>query len=243
MDADTGRYPSGGEILDLRPTDPSVPIRSVVWLGWGTSDSFGGVVSKFKGFNDTVRIIWSVADLLRGDYTTDEYGQVILPLTVLRRLDCLLEPTKESVVATAKDFVGKVDNIDLLLLRLAGQPFYNVSPLNFTRLLDDTPNIATNLRTYISCYSTGAVEVLDKYGFDNQITRLDNAGLLYPVISRFADVDLHPNAVSNEVMGHVFDAISWKPTIGSVRVQRCVAGIERGHRDRYASSVTVDHNN
>ncbi|NMM29691.1 MAG: SAM-dependent DNA methyltransferase [Cellulomonas sp.] len=151
--------------------------------------------------------MWSVADLLRGDYKPHEYGQVILPLTVLRRLDCVLEPTKDAVVARAKDLAGRIENIDPILLRAAGQPFYNVSPLNFTRLLDDAPNIAANLRNYIAGYSTGAVEVLEKYGFDNQITRLDNAGLLYHVVARFADVDLHPGVVSNEAMGYLFEEL------------------------------------
>jgi len=164
-------------------------------------------LSQVTGFSDKVGFIWSVADLLRGDYKAHEYGQVILPLTVLRRLDCVLESTKDAVVAKAKSLAGKIDNIDPILLRVAGQPFYNVSPLNFTRLLDDPANVAANLRSYIGGYSTGAVEVLDKYGFDNQITRLDNAGLLYHVISRFADVDLHPDAVPNEAMGYVFEEL------------------------------------
>ena len=174
----------------------------------------GALVSKFTGFNDKVHLIWSVADLLRGDYQADEYSRVILPLAVLRRLDCMLRPTKDSVLATARDLEDKVENIDPTRLR-AGQPFYNVSPLSFTGLLDDAPNIAANLRTYIAGYSTGAVEVLERYDFDNQITRLDNAGLLYDVISHFADIDLHPNAVSNTVMRYVFDAISWTPTATS----------------------------
>jgi type I restriction enzyme M protein len=164
-------------------------------------------MSEVQGFSDKVGFIWSVADLLRGYYKAHEYGQVILPLTVLRRLDCVLEPTKDVVMARAKDLVGKIDNIDPILLRTAGQPFYNVSPLNFTRLLDDPANVAGNLRSYIAGYSTGAAEVLDKYDFDNQITRLDNAGLLYHVISRFADLDLHPDAVSNEAMGYVFEEL------------------------------------
>jgi len=164
-------------------------------------------MSQVEGFADKVGFIWSVADLLRGDYKAHEYGQVILPLTVLRRLDCVLEPTKDSVVARAKGLVGKIDNIDPILLRAAGQPFYNISPLNFPRLLDDAPNIAANLRTYIAGYSTGAVEVLEKYGFDNQITRLDNAGLLYHVIARFADIELHPDVVSNAAMGYIFEEL------------------------------------
>ena len=107
-------------------------------------------MSQVEGFSDKVGFIWSVADLLRGDYKAHEYGQVILPLTVLRRLDCVLEPTNDVVVARAKGLVGKIDNIDPILLRAAGQPFYNISPLNFTQLLDDAPNIAANLRTYIA---------------------------------------------------------------------------------------------
>jgi len=158
-------------------------------------------------FGDNVSFIWSVADLLRGDFKAHEYGQVILPLTVLRRLDCVLEPTKDAVVKRAKDLQGKIGNIDPLLLRAAGQPFYNVSPLNFPRLLDDPANVAGNLRSYIAGFSTGAAEVLERYGFDNQITRLDGAGLLYHVVSRFADIDLHPNRVSNHAMGYIFEEL------------------------------------
>jgi len=180
----------------------------VVSLDWGDVSVAGSTgMSQVEGFTDKVGFIWSVADLLRGDFKAHEYGQVILPLTVLRRLDCVLEPTKDAVVARAKGLVGKIDNIDPILLRAAGQPFCNVSPLNFRRLLDDAPNIAANLRTYIAGYSTGAVEVLDKYGFDNQITRLDNAGLLYHLIARFADVDLHPDLVSNGAMGSIFEEL------------------------------------
>jgi len=160
-----------------------------------------------EGFNGKVAFIWSVADLLRGDYKPHEYGQVILPLTVLRRLDCVLEPTKDAVVAQATSLQGRIDNLDPILLRRAGQPFYNTSPLNFARLLDDPANVAGNLRSYIAGYSTGAVEVLDKYGFDGHITRLDSAGLLYHVLSRFADIDLHPDAVPNQAMGYIFEEL------------------------------------
>ncbi|MGD9988618.1 type I restriction-modification system subunit M [Pseudonocardia sp.] len=164
-------------------------------------------MTQVQGFNDKVSFIWSVADLLRGDYRRHEYGQVILPLTVLRRLDCVLKPTKDAVVARASTLIGKVGNVDPILLRTAKQPFYNVSTLDFERLLDDAPNLAGNLRAYIAAYSTGAVEVLDKYGFDNQITRLDNAGLLFHVVSAFADVDLHPDTVPNEAMGYIFEEL------------------------------------
>ena len=175
-------------------------------------------MTQVQGFSDKVGFIWSVADLLRGDYKAHEYGQVILPLTVLRRLDCVLEPTKAAVIARADELAGKIENVEPLLLRAAGQPFYNTSPLDFARLLDDPGNVAGNLRTYIAGFSTGAVEVLDKYGFDNQITRLDNAGLLFHVVSRFADVDLHPNAVPNDAMGYIFEELLRKFKIGRAHV-------------------------
>ena len=164
-------------------------------------------MTQVQGFSDKVGFIWSVADLLRGDYKAHEYGQVILPLTVLRRLDCVLEPSKAAVIARAADLAGKIENVEPILLRTAGQPFYNTSPLDFARLLDDPANVGPNLRKYIAGFSTGAVEVLDKYGFDNQITRLDNAGLLFHVISRFADVDLHPDKVPNDAMGYIFEEL------------------------------------
>ena len=160
-----------------------------------------------NGFNDMVGFIWSVADLLRGDYKQAEYGKVILPLTVLRRLDCVLEPTKPAVLAKVADLGGKVGNLDPMLRRAAAQPFYNVSPLNFRGLLADPEHIARSLRLYIDAFSPGAVEVLDKYGFDAQITRLDEADLLYQVVARFADVDLHPDTVSNLQMGYLFEEL------------------------------------
>ena len=161
-----------------------------------------------NGFRDMVGFIWSVADLLRGDYKQSEYGKVILPLTVLRRLDCVLEPTKPAVLAKVDSLKGSgAGNVDPMLRRAAKQEFYNVSPLDFRGLLADPDHIARSLRLYIDAFSPGAVEVLEKYGFDAQITRLDEAGLLYQVAARFADVDLHPHAVSNLEMGYVFEEL------------------------------------
>lgn len=154
-----------------------------------------------------VSFIWSVADLLRGDYKQSEYGRVILPLTVLRRLDCVLEPTKPAVLAAKGANEGKFANLEPVLRRAAAQPFYNDSPLDFNGLLADPNNIAANLRTYIGGFSPGAVDVLDKFEFDAQITRLDKAELLYQVVARFADIDLHPAAMSNLQMGYVFEEL------------------------------------
>jgi len=154
-----------------------------------------------------VGFIWSVADLLRGDYKQSEYGKVILPLTVLRRLDAVLAPTKASVLATKAANEGKYTNLEPVLRRAAEQPFYNDSPLDFRGLLADPANAAANLRTYVDSFSAGAADVLEKFGFEAQIGRLADAGLLYQVLARFADLDLHPRAVSNLQMGYVFEEL------------------------------------
>jgi type I restriction enzyme M protein len=146
--------------------------------------------------------IWSVADLLRGDYKQSEYGKVILPLTVLRRLDCVLEPTKEAVLDRAEKLKGKVDNIDPVLQQVAGEQFFNTAPLTLRAVLGDSNQVPGNLRRYIAGFSSGAREVIEKFDFDVQVTRLDRANLLYLVISKFADIDLHPSAVSNLEMGY-----------------------------------------
>ncbi len=152
--------------------------------------------------------IWSVADLLRGDYKQSEYGKVILPLTVLRRLDCVLEPTKAAVLDRAEDMRRRrVDNVAPVLENTAGQHFYNTSPLDLPRLLDDPSQLAGNLRAYIAAFSPGAREVLDKFDFDTQITRLARADLLYMVLGRFAGIDLHPDAVSNLEMGYLYEEL------------------------------------
>ncbi len=161
-----------------------------------------------NGFRDMVGFIWSVADLLRGDYKQSEYGKVILPLTVLRRLDCVLEPTKPVVLAKVQELKKSgAGNVEPMLRRAARQPFYNVSPLDFRGLLADPDHIARSLRLYIDAFSPGAVEVLEKYGFDAQITRLHEAGLLYQVVARFADIDLHPANLTNVEMGYVFEEL------------------------------------
>jgi type I restriction enzyme M protein len=173
----------------------------------GATAARGRENDRVNGFRDMVGFIWSVADLLRGDYKQSEYGKVILPLTVLRRLDCVLEPTKPAVLAKVEQLGGQVGNVEPILRRAAKQEFYNTSKLDFRGLLADPEHIAQSLRLYIDAFSPGAVEVLDKYGFDNQITKLDDAGLLYQVVARFADIDLHPDVISNVEMGYVFEEL------------------------------------
>jgi type I restriction enzyme M protein len=166
------------------------------------------VSSQPEGFADKVAFVWRVADKLRGNFKPHEYGSVMLPLLVLRRLDAVLEATKADVLAKAKELEGSgLGNVDPILRRTAGQSFYNTSPLTFATLLADDKNVAASLRAYINAFSQGAVEVLEEYGFDGKIARLDKAGILYQVLGDFADLDLHPDRVSNEAMGYIFEEL------------------------------------
>ncbi|MBA3347774.1 MAG: SAM-dependent DNA methyltransferase, partial [Actinobacteria bacterium] len=151
--------------------------------------------------------IWSVADKLRGVYKQSDYGKVILPLVVLRRLDCVLEPTKAAVLARRESLKGRVENVAPVLEAVSGQQFFNTSPLDFPRLLDDPANVAGNLRSYIAGFSPAARDVLEKFGFDEQITKLDRHNLLYLVVSQFAEIDLHPETVSNLEMGYLYEEL------------------------------------
>ena len=160
-----------------------------------------------EGFDGKVQFVWQVADLLRGDYKPAEYRGVILPLLVLRRLDAVLEPTKAAVLAARDRLASITKNPEVLLRREARQPFYNTSPLSFARLLDDPGSLAANLRSYIGAFSPGTAEVLERYRFDEQIDRLEDAGLLYLVVGKFADLDLHPDRVPNHAMGYVFEEL------------------------------------
>jgi type I restriction enzyme M protein len=160
-----------------------------------------------EGHGQLVAFIWSVADLLRGDYKQSEYGRVILPFTVLRRLDCVLEATKPVLLEAVEQHAHR-PNPDPILRRAAGDlGFYNTSKLDLRRLLDDPQQIAGSLREYVAAFSPGAAETLQKFNFDEQITRLDEADLLYLVVGKFADIDLHPDVVSNLQMGYAFEEL------------------------------------
>ena len=156
-----------------------------------------------------VSFIWGVADLIRDTFKRGKYQDVILPLTVLRRLDCVLAPTKGRVLAVQARFKGKLDNLDPQLRRASGYAFYNTSRYDFEKLLGDAPQIAQNLRNYIAGFSPNMREVLEKFDFDNTIAKLDESGLLFLVVQRFGDprVDLHPDVVDNATMGTIFEEL------------------------------------
>ena len=152
-------------------------------------------------------LIWSVADLLRGDFKQSEYGRVILPFTVLRRLDCVLEPTKAEVLKehAAKQAAGIA--FEPFVKRKAGLDFFNVSPLDMVKLIGDQDNIRANLDSYIQGFSPDVRSIFEHFDFAVTVERLHKAKLLYLVTEKFARIDLHPSVVDNVQMGLVFEEL------------------------------------
>ncbi|MDQ3648535.1 MAG: type I restriction-modification system subunit M [Actinomycetota bacterium] len=159
--------------------------------------------------NGHVQFIWSIAELLRGDYKRSEYGQVVLPFTVLRRLDLVLAQTKQQVLEEAARAEGVDFDADALLRKAAGQRFYNTSPLDLAKVAGDANNAATSLRAYMAGFSPVVREIFDAFNFDQQITLLHRAKLLYRVLGKFLDpkLELHPDKVSNAQMGDIFEEL------------------------------------
>jgi type I restriction enzyme M protein len=151
--------------------------------------------------------IWSVADLLRGDYKQSDYGKVILPFTVLRRLDCVLEATKTDVLAEKLKREAAGLNPEPFLLKKSGQLFYNTSPLDLKKLMGDQDHIGENLRIYLRGFSPAVRDIFESFDFHTQIDKLDKAGLLYLVTEKFANIDLHPETIDNAQMGAVFEEL------------------------------------
>jgi len=160
-----------------------------------------------QGFQDKVAFVWRVADKLRGTFKQHEYGSVMLPLLVLRRMDAVLAPTKDAVLDSVKGMSTIGEGQAALLKKKAGHRFYNTSPLTFATLLSDDKDLADNLRAYIRKLSPEAYVVMEAYDFDPKLERLDRAGILYAVLADFADLDLRPSFVSNEAMGYIFEEL------------------------------------
>lgn len=161
-----------------------------------------------KNFREKADLIWKIADLLRGDYKQSDYGKVILPLTVLRRLDCVLAPTKRKVL----DYLPKIASLkenakDIALNKIAGFNFHNKSLFDFEKLVADPNNVAVNFRNYINGFSAGAREIIEYFNFDDQIDRMDNpqADILFRVVEEFKKIDL--SDMTSMEMGYVFEEL------------------------------------
>ena len=157
--------------------------------------------------SEIASFIWSIAELLRGDFKQSEYGKVILPFTVLRRLDCVLEPTKAAVLAEYVAQKGSGLPVEHFLLEKSGQSFFNSSPMDMGKLLGDPANLKANLLSYTLGFSENVRDIFEKFEFDVQVHKLDSANLLFLVAQKFAAVNLHPNNVSNADMGHLFEEL------------------------------------
>ncbi len=152
-------------------------------------------------------LIWQIADLLRGPYRPPQYERVMLPMTVLRRFDCVLAPTKARVLAEHERRRGSRlagDALDSLLNAAAGQRFHNHSPLDFDKLKGDPDHIEKHLVSYIKGFSANVQRIFEYFEFETEIEKLREANILYLVVAKFCDVDLHPQAVPNEQMGLIF---------------------------------------
>lgn len=161
-----------------------------------------------KNFNEKADLIWNVADLLRGDYKQSDYGKVILPMTVLRRLDSVLSPTKNKVLNELQKHKSKPDSsLDVILNKKANQRFHNRSEYDFSKLKAEPENIAQNLRNYINGFSSNAREIIEYFEFDKQIDRLDSpkTDLLYQIIVEFEKINL--SDMTTLEMGYVFEEL------------------------------------
>ncbi|WP_257255089.1 class I SAM-dependent DNA methyltransferase [Endozoicomonas sp. SESOKO3] len=158
--------------------------------------------------NNLAAFIWSVADLLRGDFKQSQYGRIILPFTLLRRLECVLEPTKEAVVAQhekVKAMNLPEEGMEKMLLRASGLSFFNTSPMNLSKM--GQGDIKDNLENYVLSFSKDAREIFEHFKFDEFVGSLNEANLLFKVVGKFATIDLSPKAISNHEMGLVFEEL------------------------------------
>ena len=146
--------------------------------------------------------VWTIADQLRGPYKPHQYGGVILPFTILRRLDCILEPTRDQVQELAGKYEGGA--LDIQVKRKTGLAFYNTSRYDFARLLEDPEGLRANLIDYLTGFSS-QIDVFERFKFEAEIATLDEKNRLYLIVSKFAEVDLHPDAVPNAEMGDLFE--------------------------------------
>ncbi|ASP39598.1 restriction endonuclease subunit M [Bacterioplanes sanyensis] len=163
-----------------------------------------------NNFSEHVSFIWSIAEILRGNYKQSEYGKVVLPFTVLRRLDCVLEESKQAVLDKAASLPKNIDSAmaEIMLNNASGHNFHNTSKFTFAKLLDDPANIAANLNNIINNFSEDAREIfVDRFELPLQIARLDRDNLLYLVVQKFAQTDLHPDTVDNTTMGYIFEEL------------------------------------
>jgi type I restriction enzyme M protein len=193
-----------------RLSQPSgtLPIGRLAWLA-GTSGRAPSSRSSGKGrtvVSQLGNFVWSIADQLRGVYKPHQYGSVILPMTILRRLDSVLEPHKDQVLGKAA-VISNPDLLALTIRRELGLPFYNTSKYTLTSLLSEPDNLRANLLDYIAGFSANVVDIFERFKFDNVMIKLEEKDRLFIVTRRFTEIDLHPDTIDNAAMGDLFEEL------------------------------------
>ena len=165
-------------------------------------------MSLSANISEKAALIWAIADKLTGVYKPHEYGEVILPLTVIRRFDCILSATKDAVLEKYNS-VKDVKMKDILLRKASGYAFYNTSKYTFEKLIDDPDNIEENFHLYLKGFSDNVQDIIEKFKFDGHITTMANKNILYIVLKEFTTpkANLHPDVISNLEMGYIFEEI------------------------------------
>ena len=159
-----------------------------------------------ENHSQTAAFLWSIADLLRGDFKQSQYGRIILPFTLLRRMECVLASTKDEVIKQTFAQEGRPDQVrEMILLRAAGQQFFNASPLTLGTLSDT--QTAADLMSYVQAFSKDGREIFEHFHFEDFVQQLETANLLYQVVQRFAATDLSPEYISNFGMGIIFEEL------------------------------------
>ncbi|WP_459346037.1 type I restriction-modification system subunit M [Arthrobacter sp. MDT3-44] len=157
--------------------------------------------------NNNANLVWSIANILRGTYKPAQYGSVVLPFTILRRLDCVLEGTKDAVLAEQEARTDLNIPLDTFLQKASGHSFFNTSKFNLAKILDDPTNIKANILHYVQGFSENTRDIFERFEFYKTLEKLDSSDLLYHVTKDFAAIDLHPEAISNIEMGLMFEEL------------------------------------
>jgi len=158
-------------------------------------------------FSKEVSLIWNIAELLRGSWKQYEYQDVILPFVVLKRLDSEIAPNKDKILKISREYSGKKIDIGKIIKARTKLTFYNLSNYDFERLVEEPTHIKQNFKKYLSDYSENVTDILDKFDFNKHLTRLEGGEILYLIIKEFNKVDLHPDNVTNEKMGYIFEEL------------------------------------
>lgn len=161
-------------------------------------------------FQEKANFIWQVADdILRGNFKQHEYGDVILPFVVLRRLDCVLNGSKDEIIETYEKYKKDLDEeqVKPILLKTSGKNFYNVSQYDLSRLVQDSKNIERNFNNYVNGFSKNVRDILENFQIDKIVTKLTKNDLLFQLVDKFTEIDLHPQKVSNHEMGYIFEEL------------------------------------